>query len=182
MAFNRLSHETQQSYTIASARQALHNRFKPDINRELYKVELEKRNKSDKESWADYEDSLSQLVRKAFPNLQDKARKQLVLNRYMEQLNDPQILFAVKQQPPKSTQEAVSATIELQSYLVKPYMQGAVLHASAKRRGRCSSCHQADTSKYAGGNAEAGQPSGAVGSWPPKIQTSKATKGFTATK
>ena len=125
VAFNRLAHKTQQSY--ATAKQALLNRFEPDSKRELYKVELEKRNKSDKESWADYGDSLSQLVCKAFPNLQDKAHKQLALSCYMEQLKDPQISFAVKQRRPKNIQEAVSTTIELQSYLVKPHTQGAVL-------------------------------------------------------
>ena len=65
----------QQSY--AAAKEALHNRFKPDSKRELYKVELEKRKKSEKESWADYGDALSRLVLKAFPNLQDEAREQL---------------------------------------------------------------------------------------------------------
>ena len=98
VAFNRLAHKTQQAYT--AARGALHNRFEPDSKRELYKVELEKRKKSDKESWADYGDSLSQLMRKAFPNLQDEAREQLALNRYMDQLKDPQISFAVKQRRP----------------------------------------------------------------------------------
>ena len=40
VAFNRLAHETQQSY--ATAKQTLHNRFEPDSKQELYKVELEK--------------------------------------------------------------------------------------------------------------------------------------------
>ena len=45
----------------------------------------------------------------------------------MEQLKDPQISFAVKQRCPQNIQEVVSATIELQSYLVKPDTQRAVL-------------------------------------------------------
>ena len=89
-------------------------------------MELERRKKSEKESWADYRDALSQLARKAFPNLQDEAREQLALNRYMDQLKNPQISFSVKQRRPRSIQEAVSATIELQSYLVKPDAQEAV--------------------------------------------------------
>ena len=124
VAFNRLTHVTQQSF--ATAKEALHNRFEPDSKRELYKVELERRKKSEKESWADYGDALSQLARKAFPNLQDEAREQLALNRYMDQLKNPQISFSVKQRRPRSIQEAVSATIELQSYLVKPDAQEAV--------------------------------------------------------
>ena len=56
-------------------------------------------------------------------------------------------------------------------------MQGAVQQVQKEEEGAV-----ADTSKYAGSNAEAGQPSGTVGSRPTKIQTSKATEGFTAAK
>ena len=72
---------------------------------------------------------------KAFPNLQDEAREQLALNRYMDQLKDPQISFAVKQRRPQNIQEAVSATIELQSYLVKPHTQGAVQQVQKEEEG-----------------------------------------------
>ena len=74
-------------------------------------------------------------MRKAFPNLQDDSREQVALNRYMDQLKDPQISFAVKQQCPQNIQEAVSATIEMQSYLVKPHTQGAVQQVQKEEEG-----------------------------------------------
>ena len=118
VSFNNLAHVVRQSYS--SAKVALYNRFEPNTKRELYKVELNNRIKSDKESWADYGDSLLQLANKAYPDLQNEARELLALNRYMSQLYNPQITFAVRQRQPQSIQEAVISTIELESYLVKP--------------------------------------------------------------
>jgi len=115
VAYGRLPHVIKQSYS--AAKEALYNRFEPEFKLELYRVELEKRVKLDDESWADYGDSLSQLTSKAFPTLQDKAQEQIALNYYMNQLNDPRISLAVKQRQPVDIREAVSATIELQSYL-----------------------------------------------------------------
>ena len=53
----------------------------------------------------------------------------------MDQLKDPQISFAVKQWCPQNIQEAVSATTELQSYLVKPHTQRAVLQMQKEEEG-----------------------------------------------
>ena len=58
------------------------------------------------------------LASKAFPTLQDEAREELALSRYLDQLSDPQVSFGVKQRRPKTIHEAVSSTIELQSYLL----------------------------------------------------------------
>ena len=74
--------------------------------------------KLDNESWADYGDSLAQLVSRAFPDFRDVDQEQLALNYYMKQLTDPRISLAVHQRRPKNIAEAVSATVELQSYLV----------------------------------------------------------------
>ena len=59
------------------------------------------------------------LACKAFPSLQDGAREELALSKYLDQLKDPQVSFRVKQRRPKAIQEALSNTIELESYLVK---------------------------------------------------------------
>ena len=94
VAFAQLAHETQQSY--ATAKQALINRFDPPSKQQLYKVEFEARFKRDKETWADFADELLQLSSKAFPRLQEEAREELALSRYIDQLKDPQVSFAVK--------------------------------------------------------------------------------------
>ena len=61
------------------------------------------------------------LASKAFPKLQDDAKEQLALTQYLGQLDNIQISFGVKQKRPKTLDEAVSATLELESYLIKPH-------------------------------------------------------------
>ena len=69
--------------------------------------------------WADFGDDLRRLTDKTFSTLQLEARKQLALSRYLDQLDLLQISFTVKQHRPKNLPEAVSLTIELESYLPK---------------------------------------------------------------
>ena len=47
-------------------------------------------------------------------------KEQLALTHCLGQLDNPQISFNVKQKWPKTLGEAVSATMELESYLLKP--------------------------------------------------------------
>ena len=49
--------------------------------------------------------------------MQDEAREQLLLQIYLQQLDPPQVAFSVKQKRPKTLDEAVAATIEMESYL-----------------------------------------------------------------
>jgi len=58
------------------------------------------------------------LVDKAYPELQDDAKEQLALTHYLGQLEQQQLAFSVKQRRPKSVDAAVSATLEMESYLV----------------------------------------------------------------
>ena len=55
---------------------------------------------------------------KTYPDLEDAARKRLSLNRHLEQPGDPQVAFGVKQSRSKSLDEAVTVTLELESYKV----------------------------------------------------------------
>ena len=82
-------------------------------------IKFESRQRREKESWANFGDDLLLLGSKAFPSLQDKAREELALSKYLDQLKDPQVSFGAKQRCPKTIQEAVSNKIELESYLVK---------------------------------------------------------------
>ena len=92
----------------------------------LYKAEFETRRKKSAETWADFGDDLRRLTDKAFPTVQLEAHEQLALSRYIDQLDPPQISFAVKQHRPKNLPEAVSSTIELESYLPKDQPARAV--------------------------------------------------------
>ena len=117
VAYTRLGNEVQQSYSRSKAE--LRDRFEPSSKKELYKVQFECRKKSNTENWADFADDLLVLVDKAFPDLQIEAKEQLALSRFFDQLESPQISFAVKQRKPRSVREAVSATMEFESYLPK---------------------------------------------------------------
>ena len=68
---------------------------------------------------------------KGFPSLQDKAREELALSKYLDQLKDPQVFFGIKQHCPKTIQETVSNTMELESYLVK-FASGKVMQVMQK--------------------------------------------------
>jgi len=55
---------------------------------------------------------------KAFPHLQDKAKEQLSLDRFLVSLDKPELALAVKQKRPKSIDEAVTYTLEMESYMM----------------------------------------------------------------
>ena len=117
MALTRLPNNANESY--ASLKAALKERFEPSSKQEVYKAEFESRRKRSAESWGDFGDELLQLVDKAFPALQSEAKEQLALSRYLDQLTPMEVSFGVKQRRPTTVNEAVSSTIELESYLSK---------------------------------------------------------------
>ena len=66
---------------------------------------------------------------KVFPNLQFEGKGQLALLRYLDQLEPIHVSFGVKQRQPKTVHEAVSSTLELESYLAKS-QSGSVSHVT----------------------------------------------------
>ena len=99
-------------------KEALLERFEPPSKRELYKNELQLRVKRETESWGDFADEVGVLTEKAYPELQEEAREQLTLRRYFDQLQDPRVALGVRQRHPKTLSEAVTVTLELESYLL----------------------------------------------------------------
>ena len=69
------------------------------------------------EDWASFGDALRVLSDRAYPDLDDKAKERLSLNQYLSQIEDSQVAFGVKQKRPSNVEEAVAASIELESYL-----------------------------------------------------------------
>lgn len=57
------------------------------------------------------------LADKAFPELQKEAKEHLTLNHFLGQIENAQIAFGVKQQHPKKLETAVTAVLEMESYL-----------------------------------------------------------------
>lgn len=91
VAYNRFSHEIQDSYNLMQA--ALRERFEPSSKKNLYKAQLDNRTKRREEGWADFGDDLCSLVDKAYPEFNHEAREQLALFHFFNQLQHPQILL-----------------------------------------------------------------------------------------
>ena len=59
--------------------QALRQRFEPDGRRDVYVAEFRTKKKKKNETWADFGDSISSLVEKAYPELTTEGKQQLAL-------------------------------------------------------------------------------------------------------
>lgn len=70
------------------------------------------------------DEDLRFITDKAYPELQDEARELLALNQYLSLLDHSQVAFGVRQRNPGTLDAAVSATLELETYL--PPKQPAV--------------------------------------------------------
>ena len=122
IAYKQLSEGARANY--AACVKGLRERFEPDCKKQLYLAKFETRCKRKTENWAAFAEDLKTLVSKAFPTLQDDAKEQLALMHYLGQLDDSQVSFSVKQKRPKTLDEAVSTTLELESYLLKSPQTG----------------------------------------------------------
>ena len=85
--------------------------------KEMYVAEFQVRKKARTRGWAEFANHLKLLADKAFPELEDKAREYLALTQFTGQVDNPQVAFSVRQKRPTTLIEAVSATIEMESYL-----------------------------------------------------------------
>ena len=75
----------------------------------------------------EYADSLKLLADKAFPDLKNKVREYMALTHFLGKLDHPQEAFSVRQKRPTTFIGAVSATIEMESYLrAKPSSNGQI--------------------------------------------------------
>ena len=117
-AWRRLTQEAKAQYPTAKC--ALRKRFEPDSIWELYAVEFQTRRHQQGESWVELADNLRLLADKAFPNLEEPAKEQLLLDRYLSLLDRPQLALAVTQKHPKMMDDAAAFTLEVESYLTLP--------------------------------------------------------------
>ena len=98
-------------------KKALQERFEPSCRKERYQAQFQTRKKKKEEGWADFADSLRTLVDKAYPDLEDNAKEQLALNHFVSQIENCQVAFSVRQKRPKTVDEVVSATLEMEAYI-----------------------------------------------------------------
>ncbi|KAL5516105.1 hypothetical protein EMCRGX_G001376 [Ephydatia muelleri] len=116
IAYQQLSDITKANY--GDTKKALKERFEPASQTARYLAEFENRRKKKTDGWADFAEDLRSLVEKAYPALQEEAKAQIALSHYLRQLDQPMTSFSVKQRTPKSLDEAVSATLEIESYQI----------------------------------------------------------------
>ena len=124
LAYKKFSVTARASFKNAIV--ALAEHFELESRRDLYLAEFQSRCKKRTESWADFGEDLRVLVDKAYPMLEDDARQQLALQRYLSPLCNNQVAFGVKQRKPKTIEAAVGATLELESYLEQHSPPGTV--------------------------------------------------------
>ena len=113
-AYQRISVTSRDSFE--ESMKALKERFEPVSKKELYIAELQARSKQRNEGWPEYAEDIRLLADKAYPDLQDEAKEQISLTHFLGQLTNSQIAFSVKQSRPKNLDEAVTATLEMESY------------------------------------------------------------------
>ena len=65
-------------------------------------------------------EDLKCLADKAFPDLQEEAREKLSVDRFVNELHEPQVAFAVRQKQPKTISEAIMAALQMHSFLPGP--------------------------------------------------------------
>ena len=94
-------------------------RFEPESKCALYEAEFQSRRKRPGEDWASFGEDMKSLAIKAFLDLNEAAKEQLAVSNYLSQL-DPQLAFSVRQRKPKTMAEAVTATLEMESYRLAP--------------------------------------------------------------
>ena len=109
------SDETLGDYS--ALKEALKKRFEPASKKELYMAEFQARQKTKAEDWASFADDLCQLAEKAYLGLQMEAQEALALSRFLTQIDNPQIHFAVRQKQPANVDQAVQYTLEAESYM-----------------------------------------------------------------
>ena len=103
--------------TYEDAKKALHERLEPSCKQDLYAAEFHARIHLEKESWDDLADNLNSLSDRAFPDLDDKARKQLSPIHFLSLIGKPTITLSVCQRCPITLNETVMYTLAVETHL-----------------------------------------------------------------
>ena len=142
IAFQRLADDKKDTFEHACA--ALQERFKPSSKRDLYVAELSSRKKHSSEGWADFAEELRRLAAKAYPNLDGNAGEQIALTHYLLGIPEAHVALAVRQKVPKTLEEAVSYTIQIESFFITSRVGS--LDISARNCSHC--CSARSTAPY----------------------------------
>jgi len=114
-AWERLDQTAKSTYE--DAKKALREQLEPSCKQDLYTAEFHARKHLEKESWDDLADNLHSLSDGDFPDLDDKAREQLSLSRFLSLIGKPTITLSVCQRCPITLNEAVMYTLAAETHL-----------------------------------------------------------------
>ena len=133
-AYSRFPDSTHVSFS--KAKDALNNGLSQRLDSICLQVSFKQGGRRN-EGWADFGEDLRLLANKAFPDLDDAARERLALTSYLSQLENSQTAVGVKQHRPKTIDEEVRLTLELESYQLpaKNAVVAEVRWLMSKRKG-----------------------------------------------
>ena len=120
-AMRRLSDTDKASFDKICT--ALKKRFEPECRKEVYMAEFQAKKKRRSEDWASFGEDLKTLVEKAYLSLQAEAQELLALNQLLSQIEDPQLLFAIRQRAPATVDAAVASLLEMVFSQEYPWLQ-----------------------------------------------------------
>ena len=110
-ALQHFPDETEGMYT--ASKEALGKSLESPSRQDWYQAEFQTQTEEDRMlAWLAEE--LRVLVDKVYPTIEDKGREQLVLNLYLGELENPQVVFSVDQQQPKRLEQAITTTLEME--------------------------------------------------------------------
>ena len=114
----RLSEADKASFDTICA--AMKNRFEPQCRKGVFIAEFQTKTRRRGEDWVSFGEDLKALVEKAYPSRQPEAQELLALNQFLNQIEEQQLAFAVRQRSPATVDAAVAAVLELETYLRRP--------------------------------------------------------------
>ena len=123
-AFKRIPEPARNDYDECKA--ALKKQYEPESKREVYVAEFQAKKKGKTEDWATLGDELKVLADKAYPDLEEKARKHLALNSFLAQIDNPQVAFSVRQKRAETVDAAAHGLPRLSSSVRRMELFGSV--------------------------------------------------------
>ena len=93
-------------------------------------AEIQARQKKRTEDWALFGEDLKTLVEREYPMIQAETQELLALNQFLSQLEDYQLSFGVRPRNPKTVDAAVSAALQLETYLQPKALMTATVTGS----------------------------------------------------
>lgn len=94
---------------------ALKNRFEPENQQQIYRVQLKQRLRKSNESLPELAHDIKKLVRKANPDASAIMREKLAQDAFIDALNERDLQWAVLQSDPDSVDEAVSTALQYEA-------------------------------------------------------------------